>query len=211
MEFTKRKGNANLQLTLTVVGASCGCVARAVRRLPRQRRLRRDVVPLRVDVGTPALMPHRTPRAAVPLDRRARCSPHAGRPARKSAQLLWSTAAGRGTPVQLLGGAPPPSRQTRKDHGVDSRPPRSPLPASGRCLGRFAFEERGVVYLLLLSPSMQTASPFCILCWEPFCCCTVLTREPIWLLRPLLDSVLYDLCGTGKCCREGLGDFTLIF
>jgi hypothetical protein len=75
MEFTKRKGNANLQLTLTVVGASCGCVARAVRRLPRQRRLRRDVVPLRVDVGAPALMPHRTPRAAVPLDRRARCSP----------------------------------------------------------------------------------------------------------------------------------------
>jgi hypothetical protein len=112
---------------------------------------------------------------AVPLDRRARCSPRTlGRPARKSARLPWSTA------VQLLGGAPPPSRRPRKDHGVDSRPPRSPLPASGRRLGRFAFEE------LLLSPSIPSA--FSV--GNRFAAAqSVLTREPFLRLRRLLDSV----------------------
>jgi hypothetical protein len=40
------------------------------------------------------------------------------------------------------------------------------LPVVG--LGRFAFEERGVLFLHLLSPSKQTASAFCILCWKRF-------------------------------------------
>jgi hypothetical protein len=77
MEFTKRKENANyLQFTLSVVGVFCGCVTHAVRHPPRERRLRRGLVPSRVDVGAPTLTPRHTPRTMASLDRHP-CAPAA--------------------------------------------------------------------------------------------------------------------------------------
>jgi hypothetical protein len=66
------------------------------------------------------------------------------------------------------------------------------LPASCCWLGRFAFEEREVVYLHLRSHSMQTAFAFCIVCWERVWCCTVPIRELFLLLHMLLDSGFRD-------------------
>ena len=53
-----------------------------------------------------------------------------------------------------------------------------------------AFEERGDVFLHLLSPQRQTASGFCLCCWRGILRCTVPTRDVKMDLPPLLESVL---------------------
>jgi hypothetical protein len=140
-------------MTVTVVGVSCGCVARAVHRLPRQRRPRSDLVPSRVDVGAPALMPPPHPaRRRAPGSTRPLLATHAGPPRPQICPPCVEH--GRPAPRGCSPTLPPATQGPRR------RLEATPLAASGRCLGRFA-------------GFFSNCLPFCVLCWEPFCCCTV--------------------------------------
>jgi hypothetical protein len=162
MEFTKRKENANyLQFTLSVVGVFCGCVTHAVRHPPRERRLRRGLVPSRVDVGAPTLTPRHTPRTMASLDRHpcAPAAPPANMPAfcgaRPPAVELPSSSSALCSSGALPLPRASPARTTASDRGHPARRFRLPVVASEDL--RLRREE---LYFRFFSLSMQTASPF---------------------------------------------------
>jgi hypothetical protein len=123
-----------------------------VRRVPRQRRPRRDLVPSRVDVGAPALMPPPCPWIDAPAARHARwAAPPANLPAFRGAR-----------PSSSSGVLPHPpaghARTTASTRGHPARRFRLPVVASEDLRLRSFFS---LLRSLLRSPL------------EPFCCCTV--------------------------------------
>jgi hypothetical protein len=138
-----------------------------VRRVPRQRRPRRDLVPSRVDVGAPALMPPPCPWIDAPAARHARwAAPPANLPAFRGAR-----------PSSSSGVLPHPpaghARTTASTRGHPARRFRLPVVASEDLRLRSSFSLlRSLLRsllgtVLLLHSQCSLASHFCVCvgCW----------------------------------------------